>query len=507
MRNDTFFNKGTSLSATSFGKKQVVKALGIDFGSSKTCVVGILEKSISVPGENKPVIFTNNAETTYKTAIAKDKNDGLHFFDQAYILPPARTACIYDNLKEDVSRQRHLEWVENFFRELSDKLENSKFDDYVQYDFSQLECICFGHPAYYIPTSIEEYTEQIKKIIGKTIGRRLSEDKIIALPEPILAAYAFNHANCKSEKYVSAIEDNDNILILDFGGHTLDIAVATAKKDSAGITLTPHYGSGSISAVLPMGKTITGYLCQEIYDEDDTVFDPAVEDAKCQFFSHPIDNNRGESHTLGRLHKNPQIKEFTLCYNEMGEYMEGNTVHVGLASGKHSIKLETMFERFINHIKGYINDEKAGIEAKSIKHVLFTGGTSKIEPLRGKIINGIKSTVAKDRLSVMVMDIPFPSASQDVILRSDNRLPVALSSSSAVALGAALAASGAVGFKSSFQRKRAGLSEGEKSQYDQLKRDFTTTKMLLLDTKKQLDKALRIIDKYPQAKAEYMRKK
>ena len=320
-----------------------------------------------------------------------------------------------------------------------------------KYDFSQLEKICFGYPTY-TPTCQKAYCETLEKIISDACSKvfTASPIQITCSPEPVLAALAYNEANKKVNSYKQRIHDGDIILVVDLGGYTLDMTILTASKDELGsVSLFHLTASESIESGrsnIRMGKEITKDICSQIYRDSELKYNPPfvyeVEEQKCRFFDNP---NTPTAATLLKTvsEEEPNIKKFALIKDHLdANSVIGDTVYVGIYSSNsgRTINIQNSYIQCVKHINNYIALNAHRMNNKKISHVIFTGGTSKINELRDTIINLLCCEFVTDPVNVMLVDSPI-GKTLTIKKANDNKTNEKLSSTNVVALGAAVVAS------------------------------------------------------------------
>ena len=430
-----------------------IKCLGIDFGSSKTTIVGLTY-------DGELVIFGNShtAAPSFLSAIGRfSDEENYFFFEEAYQKSKINNLGkrvhpeLTDNLKEGlynrINGKISEENVTRYFTEIFKILKKNG-----DYDFSALSNVCFGHPAYYAPGASKEYIEALKPILEMLLRDIFGVNPtIIEIPEPVLAATAYNYCYSETKEYKKRIKHNDVILVLDFGGHTMDISLMQANKSGDEITLSPYKKSCSIdSGTIEMGKAITRSICGEIYvdlweKERRIPFDLNVEKAKCELFS-----KNGPSNPSYRcLYKsNPDIERFVLEYDCKRHHaldVAEKTVYVGMHKGERTINIENIFHSAINQIRRYVCSEEIDLPKNSISHILFTGGSSNIPQLREHVKSMLSEPKVNmwkdDNRSEFIMDETVESARKITLTTGEySSFEASLSSANAVAIGAALVA-------------------------------------------------------------------
>lgn len=437
--------------------------LGIDFGSSKTSVVGYSET------EDRFVLFYDQkapSTRAFQTSTAVKMN-GEHVVEYAFFrraedivwsetgsrpttdgvwksVETLKESLVETNATLDTREQITRECVKQFFYEIFDALTDAVYEDYNgsdTYDFSELRSVVYGYPEYYTPNASASYKkilEEILKEVFDTAGTGLS---ITGVAEPELAAYAYHYAHRDDNSYTDTLRDRDKVLILDFGGHTLDIMVMSVQRNQQGITLKQYTRPGSDCYFVLLGKEITRKICNEIY-EDGTV-DPTVETAKCQLLEKPYQGSF-DREVRGRTYRMRTVCDghdsFRLCYNSRtvpADQIEDNVALVGVYD-TNGVDLRSEYKKAYNQIKDYL--DMCDVETESIQHVLFTGGGSCIADLRSYILEMLLNGRPASQIHVCGY---FDREQRDGDLMDyKDGTKISLSFKNAVALGAALIGSG-----------------------------------------------------------------
>ena len=353
-----------------------VEWLGIDFGSSKTSIVGMINEN----GKLMPVYFRNGKSVKFDTVMGVKRNgedEDKRFFADTFAADFSAEWKVFDSLKEEFCIDSDLEIrTRDFFGAV---LEKCKTQGNITYDFSQLKGITFGHPAYYEPGAQKKYCAKLKGILSEVF--KIEQDKIQGYPEPVLASAAYQ----KSYGIVDGVKKNDVILVLDFGGFTMDIAVVqvTNHNDNK-LELKQKAPSGSLpSSRVFMGKRMTDELCKEIYQSYEIHFDPAIEAAKCNAFSNPSAQPDVKSLKYTWPLPTGANQRFAVSYDEVANKQNGVT-YVSLNGKKFNV--EGKFVECYDYIKEYLDD----CNVKEVNYVLFSGGTANIAQLRDYIIRKLK---------------------------------------------------------------------------------------------------------------------
>lgn len=333
-----------------------VKYLGLDFGSSRSTAVAILDT-----GEAVELLFkgTMNTET-----LLVDDGDGYRLCKQGEDLRGL-----------DVQRDVKESFCEN------DPEKTARMGDFVRlfldriteycgpFDFSELKTVCFGHPGYYNNKPVESYCSIVRDAVREKFG--IDEKRISWLSEPELAAGAFVKNAADIHTY-----EGKTILLLDFGGHTMDTVLIRVRNGVAEVISAPF--SAIERERLRTGKELTVCLCEQIHTKE--CFDNAVEDVKKVLF----DAGDMEAPTNSR-HLQLMDAGFRLRYGQMSDKAVSTDeegvilVNVNAAAG---------FDKVCSRTANLICELVASTD--NLDYVLFCGGASKIPPLRGKIMSELK---------------------------------------------------------------------------------------------------------------------
>ena len=397
-----------------------IKSIGIDFGSSNTVVSAIVE------GEMRPVVFKNpkTASECFESVMSVADGERKYFQSAMTDVSGKR----YDTLKEKILDCNGAENAEHYLRALFSAITDSEQFKRRGYDLSRLNEVVFGYPAYYEPHAVKAYCDILTGIISGIFGKR--QLKINCYPEPMLAATAYSFANGSDSAYKHVLADGSRMLILDFGGHTLDLSVARFVKNGNSVIPMTECDSGSISQFVRMGKSLTKDICASAYDTDHPKFDFELEQAKCKLFKDGEGYREASVEGLLKYKADSGASRFKMIYGKtLGPAVENGCVRIGLCNP--DIGIERQYESFVSCICGYLSNNK--VEEHSLNCVLFTGGASKIVPMREAVISGISQYLVRGA-AVKTVD-----ECGSAVAEYYDGGSVILSSSNAVALGAALA--------------------------------------------------------------------
>ena len=421
-----------------------IEYLGLDFGSSKTCLVA------KIQGEDTPIVFTSSDEKIcFPSVIAEAKqgnftnykyfNDASDNRDNKYVT--------YSTLKEDLRYPDTPQYKEDFARikaylskifdcAFSYTYFSGKKDEL--YDFSELKAVYYGHPSFFNTKELQNYENNMQMILQNIFSKKRLTPNFRGIPEPILTAQAYLATHAKNRK---DIKTGDSVLILDFGGYTLDIALVTVGKDKGKVGIVPgsncSFNTEEGFDLLSLGKTITHKLYSRIFpaQEKKSYLMSIVDQKKCELF---------EAQTMQALNEKvvhcnlaSGTIRFSLSYD--GKKHE-NTV--SFIEGKNNINMPAHYEELFEHIKCFFLLTKR--PKTSISHVLFAGGTSRMLPLRKAVYQYLYDNdwFENGKASSLVID----EESDAVLVNNGKQYP--LSSECAVALGACLAAENGLSFDS-----------------------------------------------------------
>ena len=420
-----------------------IKYIGVDFGSSNTEIAGVDAEG------NVFVIPYDNYNEGFDSVMSIDHLTNEKLFFREAKKNAKKTDDYLDRLKEELlggCEEDSINHVKEFFEQIAARVRSNKSGssfrrDSDTFDFSEIESICFGHPAYYTPHIQDRYCEQMVDILSKTFG--VKKRNISYLPEPVLAGTAYQYITKPA-----AIQDGDVILVLDFGGHTMDLVLLQAKdmKNAKGETrrnLVQYAIPGSFYECVLMGKDITQKMCRYIYQSNLAPFDNNVEETKCKFFE--LYEKNGDqaviSAQLSYTGSGNRQKFQIMSKSVLEENESGDTVYIGVFKGPICISLNNTISQIVEVVSGYLAD--ADIENLQIRHVLYTGGTSRIKVLRENVSEGLRNRwTSEQKFSEFVMDKKRSATGEVAVAYSAEKKH--LSSANAVAVGAALAAAGLV---------------------------------------------------------------
>ncbi len=446
-----------------------IEYLGIDFGSSNTLVAAYAE------GVAEPILFSDEESgVQFKTVLEEKLRQARALEEQTRAargrllaterpeeeralleqlerskLEIGRLSDEASSLKERLLETNGAENVRSFFLELRRRLDTCLYGERdpatgrvtreVPYDFSQVKGICFGHPAYYEKTGVELFCKEFREILSEIFG--VAPSRITAVSEPLLDAYALAYAAERGCGAADRVKNGQNVLVMDLGGHTADLSLVRLARMERRILARPLQRSASSDRpVIGMGKAITEELCDACYGRFG--YDPVLEAAKCELFS----GGDWESRTVERVLKTSANGKgrVRLTYHSVPE-QEESCVRLSM-SGDGSIGIRRIYRRLSSVVLGYL--EAGGLHPRELDHVLLTGGTSRIAPLREHLIASLRDGGWwRDpyRPSVILMD--DASGASSAPLMREHTLAEAgptekLSSDTAVVLGAVLVAKG-----------------------------------------------------------------
>lgn len=437
-----------------------VKQLGIDFGSSKTSLVACYatrdEKSqkevnkfciICEPRTSAPFFGS------YMGEIRQDNVTSYLYFQDVFNSDSSAEVVLWDDLKKTFPN--NFEHVKNFFAQIKNVV-TKKREDGIYFDFSGLEKIVFGHPAYSEPGVASGYCKKMTQLL-KTVFFENEKCEIIGCPEPVLAASAYDRVCVGRE---NRMKQGDVLLVIDLGGFTMDLALLQMEYNKKALTVFQHIPSGSIHGYVSMGQEMTRRITRVVYDDRSiSFFDPKIESMKCELFKKDDCATR-KTRRKYSISKYPKGKEcFILRYSEdinIPSNLDDETICVTMKNGNYNISIEDIYDSCADCIEHYLSN--VSLKSSQNFHVLFTGGTSGIAELRNTILNRLRAryTIEEENVKVVgvqenINEIPFMCENED------------FSTSNAVALGAAFVARGDVIFKTEkkLKSKPKSLSEEE----------------------------------------------
>ena len=465
-----------------------IKQLGLDFGSSITSVVGFAE------GDDRPILFDpseSSKSSCFFTAIAKAEcAEEYKYFAEAFAFGNKKDYRFSGTFKEKLEVEKEL--AASYLKKVFEQVRSSERRGY---DFSGLELIGYGYPEYYNSEKAESYCKimddillgivedvfgikpAVKSVRVKKKGSpKSAEEFVISHGEPLLAAVAYKWAKERSGGG-QVYNEGDLLLALDFGGHTLDMALVRIAKGGA---LEPIKCKSHEISVSGTGKRITGLICKRAKTKE---CDEGVECAKIALFSG---NSTGMTSPVALKYQ--QGVEVSLGYDEHNHEVLIKLIRCGFQCEEKTVNLGDVYEEAALNIVKFL--ENSDIPNNSIKHVLFTGGTSRISYLRNIILGMIRRWLVSTRNVNQIDELRgqdsyrrgreiglLLKASTARTYGSEVELP--LTAESAVALGAALVARDGSLLKSKPRKpgespvKRSGMSSLQIRHLDEISNSLT----------------------------------
>jgi hypothetical protein len=339
------------------------------------------------------------------------------------------------------SEQEYIEFCARHAKAKVDCVFPADYNGSDTYDFSELKSIVYGYPEYYTPNASSSYKKILEGILKEVFDGYGTGLSVTGVAEPELAAYAYHYAHRGDSSYMDRLQDRDKVLILDFGGHTLDIMVMQVQKGPRGTALKQYTRPGSDCYFVLLGKEITRKICNEIYDSD--MIDPTVENAKCRLLAKP-DQIGGDDQTPSKPHRMRTVCQghdaFRLCYHSDAVRADQKEDHVALVGvyDRNGVDLRSEYRKAYNQIKDYL--DMCYVETENIQHVLFAGGGACIADLRSYILDMLLNGRPASQLHVCGY-FDRTGEEKDLVDYQDGSA-IALSFKNAVAWGAALVSSG-----------------------------------------------------------------
>ena len=420
----------------------IIRNLGIDLGSSGTTVVGYTADG------KEALLFRDTVEGRdyFETALAtkhipSDTPEGEAATLAAQLLGNGDSGDVffighegtfcYDKLKEGLLTEpdtdRSRAYLRAYLRYILEAISESG-----SYDFSEVESICFGYPAYDHAGSTSSYIATISNILTDTFARRDGRSiQRFSLPEPTLAATAYLHAN------PDAVAPGSLLLVVDCGGYSIDLALVEVVRE--GELVYPKEKVAAISVdggyTLALGKTMTADILSLVYeklelDEACPFYDRGVEAAKRAFFTAYEKNAR---HT----------EEMPITHLGRHFFLSSGKPRVGEDEVDLATELGTdhAFDTIACHVLDYLRKlkgEGVSTDGHAIGGILMTGGASRMKPLRDAIVSRVRAKLPQFKGAVLLADEGRGNAA--LLRTADSRKAANLSSDTAVALGAALIA-------------------------------------------------------------------
>lgn len=425
--------------AKTYSVKKKITWLGLDFGSSSTKAVGI----VGATGERVEFLFDPGyyPDGRIKTALKKS-GDGFTLTTVVDIGKEGWDYCIKENAVNPDGREKIKAFVIKYLHALAGK----EGGGFPKYDFDSVEAVCFGAPAYYKLKKEGNYLENYKSYVTEAIeesgvfGRC---PRIISCPEPELALRAYHAFVERADKQSPLLGNGKNVLVVDVGGHTVDVVIMTSVYDGEKTSLVRieenRPRSEDFNQRFPLGKYMTLHLADRLYGK--RIFDPSLEVAKLQMLK-----------SLDGLSDDEQVDIFfTSALKEKVHFTRLETAPEDKKPGETYVSLygeddrtSLCFGQTVEQCKGMV---EACIHNGSIKidNVLFTGGTSRIALLREEIVGLIAFEPGNNgvRPEVLLMDdVKEDADGEPFLIGTLTECAVPLSSENAVATGAAIYAMG-----------------------------------------------------------------
>ena len=373
----------------------IIKQLGLDFGSSATTVVGFAE------GIPDPIVFTPRDKTCFFSALAKRTDaDEYVFFDKAFENLPGYK--FHGEFKENITTESTFvyRYLKEVFTEVRDMKSNDGSERSSQvrgasdFDFSQLETVCYGYPEYADNENKIDYCNKMNEILPTVLKEVFGKNdiKIISHGEPQLASLAYYcERRKKSDMNFNA---DDTMLVLDFGGHTLDIALVKIARE--GMLKPIKCKSSQIMRSLGTGKTINSLISLQV---EALPYDKGIEDAKRHLFNNKPNSGSERLFPLKYSRYDEDLEKYVdrsvlLTYNERGKYIFVSEIVDGVTTMDGKANISIVYNEACIFIEQFLKG--AGICPHSIKHLLFTGGTTRIQYLREEILNTIGEWLRSD---------------------------------------------------------------------------------------------------------------
>ncbi|MBE6633758.1 MAG: hypothetical protein E7620_05395 [Ruminococcaceae bacterium] len=403
--------------------KRVVKYLGIDFGSSNTLISAIVE------GVETPLLFRDEITgfDSFETMIPGDNNQELRALKEQLLESRGNEPFGKENVRK-------------FFAKLREKLDSL---DNEGFDFSKIQRVCFGHPAYYDKSYVAFFCDTMKAIIGE-IFVGVPANQICAVSEPLLDAYAYCHAMKKRRQGTACpFQNGQNLLVLDMGGHTIDMTLLRAERAGEEFSAIPMFSSASSNTpVVYMGKAITENICDVCYEGMKIYYDADVDKAKGEVLS---DAKNWNTKVVSRVLKKSGGRALYLTYDEENferERIPENAIRVAMRS----LQFDTFtIDCVIRAVNTYL--KTAGLNEGTLDYVLLTGGSSKIIPLQEGLKSGLRryNWLRNSEDPILLMDKCTNNQQYSPLMKRHDitkteKGDVYLSSENAVVLGAILVA-------------------------------------------------------------------
>ena len=425
-----------------------IKYLGIDFGSSATTLVGIADSGKAYLLED-----TVTGKPSFASAVAVSATGKLYFCHEALVKSHEDGVFLEATPKEDLLSKADIENCKRrvlaFFDAVLDRAEG-KATGFPLYDLSTVEAVCFGHPSYYRRCDTEDYNTVISDLLTSAFSERYrSRPAIIPAAEPLLAAIAYGDV-CG----IDAIRDEGLLLVVDCGGHTIDLSLVRAvhectsesgdlsKKRLCLIAAAPPASINENNTLAPLGKQMTMEIADTILEKGEVtdevgvelLYDYKVEEAKCRFF------NSYPARAVGEVFS-PAFAPTLKCRLTWGASTPiGGVLDVDLPT---DMAAEVRFDTFASHVRTYMKDlERYGVisDQQKLFGILFAGGASRMSPLRESVKKGASHWLRYEngRVATAFLEVEHPTSTTAPLTTSADAAPLGVEN--AVGYGAALVA-------------------------------------------------------------------
>lgn len=330
--------------------------IGIDFGTTNTTV-----SYVDATGEARPIL-------SGKIPTA------LYFFPERDVVFYGENAIAYGkdfpdgtlvkNLKRDMKiravrtingkRWSYSDLIGDFFKYLKTEAESNVFKGEVITD------VCITHPVEFSPEKIS---------ILREAANKAGFSKVTLMHEPVAAAMGYMNAMTKREGYIF---NPETLLIFDFGGGTLDLAVVNTMKGEAQIPLEPMGDSNCGGENID--RSLYNLFDKDLYSKEKCHISEREEEIDLHFLMFACESNKRA--LAGRLKP-----EATTVMPVMGATSTGKRINMMINYNKwnEDVLTPTISKAMSLVDKMLLKVEEAG---KHIDKVILIGGSSIIPEVR-----------------------------------------------------------------------------------------------------------------------------
>lgn len=330
--------------------------IGIDFGTTNTTV-----SYVDANGEARPVLSGKIPSALY----FYPEGDTIFYGEDAMTYgKDFPDGVLIKNLKRDMreravrnlngNRWTYADLIGNFFKYLKTETESQVFKG------EEITDVCITHPVEFSPEKVS---------ILKQAAQKAGFMNIRLMHEPVAAAMGYMNAMTKREGYIF---NPETLLIFDFGGGTLDLAVVDTSGGNAQIPLEPMGDSNCGGENID--RSIYNLFDKELYAKSGNHISPMEGEIDLHFLLFACESNKRA--LVGRLKP-----DSTTVMPVMGATSSGKRISmiVNYAKWKEEVLNPTIDKAMALVDKMLSKVKEAG---KQIDKVILIGGSSIIPEVR-----------------------------------------------------------------------------------------------------------------------------